>query len=299
MKVVLTNLSNKLYEQSRFVLNESARQFGIHEVISYDFDDLKQTSFYLENKAILDQPRGIGYWLWKSYIISEAMKDLSEGDVVIYSDCGIKIIADLSPLIDICRSQQPIVLFANGDFVNAGWTKRDCFILMGCDTELYWNSAHCDAAFGLFRKSDIAERFVSDWMKFGSDARIITDMPNTCGKPNLPEYVEHRWDQSILSLLAHLYKLPLYRMPTQFGNHYKAPAFRIAKEYNTVNQLIRKQVNYYATDFFANSPYFQLLEHHRSKDGKPEPLSSKLVKKIRGLAGGMSKRVRRALGLKS
>lgn len=298
MKVVLTNLSNKLYEQSRFVLNESAQQFGITNIISYDFEDLKGTEFYQNNRAILDQPKGIGYWLWKSYIIQEAMKDLEEGDIVIYSDCGLKFIADISPLIEICSREAPIMIFSNGDFVNSGWTKRDCFILMDCDNEFYWNSQHCDAALALFRKSAITESFISDWMKYGSDERIITDLPNTLGKENLPGYVEHRWDQSILSLLAHKYKLTLYRMPTQFGNHFKAPAFRLKNEYNTVNQLIRKQVRYYSNKPFTNSPYFQLFDHHRTKDGKPASVSVRLIRKLKGMAGGAKRRLKKALGVK-
>ena len=50
MRVVLTNLSNKLYEQSRFRLNDSALKHGIKEIKSFDFEDLKAFPFYEENK---------------------------------------------------------------------------------------------------------------------------------------------------------------------------------------------------------------------------------------------------------
>lgn len=265
MKVVLTNLANKLFEESRFRLNDSAKRYGIEYINSYDFEDIKESSFYFANKTIIDQPKGIGYWLWKPYIILETMKDLIEGDIVVYSDCGIELIDNLQPVINICKEQQPVLLFANGDFKNLMWTKRDCFVLMGCDNKSYWNGQHSDAAFLLFRKSEESIQLLNEWLKYGSDERIITDLPNQCNQENLPGFIEHRWDQSVLSLLAQLHQITLFRVATQFGNHYKSPPYRVKKEFNCVNQLYQKQVRYYAKEPYINSPYGQLLNHHRTK----------------------------------
>ena len=54
-------------------------------------------------------------------------------------------------------------------------------------------------------------------------------------------------------------------MPTQFGNHYKSPEYRVENEFNCINQNKAKQVNYYSSNPYFNSPYFQLLNHHRTK----------------------------------
>lgn len=265
MRTVLTNLSNQLYEASRSRLNESATRFGIEEVRSYDFEELRTTPFFAENKEILDQHAGLGYWLWKPYIVLQALKDLPEGAIVVYSDSGIEIIASIDPLLRICKEDSPILLFGNGDHMNSMWTKRDCFILMDCDSEVYWRSPQCDAAFALFRKCALSLQFVEEWLYYCRDSRILTDLPNTCGRRDLPDFIQHRWDQSVLSLLAQKYRLPLYRMPTQFGNHYKMHPFRQDKEFNCVNQYRQKGVGYYAVIPYYNSPYFQLLDHHREK----------------------------------
>jgi len=257
---------------------------GITEVRSWDFEEIKQTDFYRENKEILDQPKGIGYWLWKPYIILEAMKMISDGDIVVYSDSGIEIIDRLDSLISLCSEKQPILLFGNGNYTNSMWTKRDCFILMECDSEPYWKSPHCDAAFSLFRKNEQVIQFLSEWLNYGRDARILTDLENTCGKKNLPGYIEHRWDQSILSLLAQKYRLSLYRMPTQFGNHYKIHGLRLENEINFVNQSGQVQVNHYAIIPYYNSEYPQLLNHHRKKNPiNPENQPAhRIVSKITG-----------------
>jgi hypothetical protein len=138
---------------------------------------------------------------------------------------------------------------------------------MDCDNKEYWYSLQCDAAFALFRKSSLSIQFLEKWLEYDKDERILTNIANTCGKKNLPGFVSHRNDQSVLSLLAHKFQIPLFRMPTQFGNHYKAPEFRIKGEFNCVSQLKQKQLTYYASRPYYNSPYYQLLNHHRSKSG--------------------------------
>ena len=275
MKLVLTNLSNQLFNDSRIRLNESAKKYGIQEINSYCFDDLRKTSFFKRNKEILEQPKGIGYWLWKPYIIFETMKELEENDIVIYSDCGIEIVASIEPLIQL-TNQQPIVLFGNSNFTNLQWTKRDCFVYMDCDSDSFWNAPHCDAAFALFRKCELSIKFLNDWITYGKNRFIISDLPNSCNEENIEGFIEHRRDQSILSLLAQKYKLDLFRMPSQFGNHYKMPKYRVENEFNCVNQINQSQVSYYATIPYYNSPYYQLINHHRSKKDENEILEERV-----------------------
>ncbi|HXB06183.1 MAG TPA: hypothetical protein VNW04_03685 [Puia sp.] len=269
MAVLLTNLSNRLFGESRLRLNASAERQGIAAIRSFDWEQLKDSDFYRENKEILDQPTGMGYWLWKPYIIRQALNSVADGDIVIYADSGLEIIAPLEPLFDLCRNGNPILLFGNGDCPNSMWTKRDCFILMGCDREDIWKAPQCDAACCIFRRCETSIRFVSEWLNYCRDARILTDDANTCGRRNLPDFIEHRRDQSVLSLMARQYRLPLFRMPTQFGNHYKTHPYRVEAEFNCVNQYRQRQVGYYALIPYYNSPYFQLLDHHRgqSRDG--------------------------------
>jgi hypothetical protein len=269
MAVILTNLSNQLYGESRQRLNASAARFGIDRILSYDWDDLKNTAFYEANRGILEQPTGMGFWLWKPYIILEALKQAEEGDIVVYADSGLEIIAPLDPLYALIGAGNPVLLFGNGNFPNSMWTKRDCFILMDCDSKADWHSPQCDAAFCLFARSEASLRFVTEWLEYCRDARILTDAPNRCGRRNLPDFIQHRRDQSVLSLLARKHSLPLFRMPTQFGNHYKTYPFRVTGEQNCINQHQQLQVDHYALIPYYNSPYFQLLDHHRGRSGAP------------------------------
>ncbi|MGV3766108.1 MAG: hypothetical protein ACO1NW_08280 [Chitinophagaceae bacterium] len=268
MKIALTNLSNHSFNEGRQRLNTSALKYGVTDLYSFSFESFVEKEFFKRFEHILTQSRGLGYWLWKPYIILETLEQLSEGDILIYSDCGIEIINDISPLVDICAAKQPVVLFANGNLLNASWTKRDCFIRMGADMPAYWLATQCDASFALFRKGNDSMEFVNEWLKFASDQYVLTDLPNSCGKKNLPGFIEHRHDQSILSILAKKYAYPFYRQASQYGNHYKMPEWRIPGEFNCVSQRYQQGVDFYAKDWLGNSPYPQLLYHHRLAKGE-------------------------------
>lgn len=266
MNVSIVNLSNDLYRNSRERLNDSAVKFGITQIFSHDFENIKNTEFYRKNKSLLDTPKGLGYWSWKPYIILEALKKVNDGDIVVYADCGLEIIDNLAPLLDIVNNKEDILLFSNGNLLNARWTKRDCFILMECDNKDYWYSLQCDAAFSLFKKTGKSISFVEEWLRYALDTRIISSDKNVMGGKNIPGFREHRWDQSILSLLAKKTNIEFYRVPSQFGNHYKCPAFRVDNEFNCINQVDQRQVSFYSKKYYQNSRYYQLLNHHRGKN---------------------------------
>ncbi|ESX65434.1 hypothetical protein X759_28840 [Mesorhizobium sp. LSHC420B00] len=181
---------------------DSAQLFG--------FDDIKKTEFYSENAAILDQPRGAGYWLWKPFIIRKALERAKSGDVIFYCDAG------RSPYYQFTR--RPVRLEASARASEQGfllgaaiphlgsvgrWTKRDCLILMGSDTIEMRSNHTIMATWSLWTPSDAAFSFLDEWLKYCQDPRCLTDGPSDIGFMEHPEYSAHKHDQSIMSVLAH------------------------------------------------------------------------------------------------
>lgn len=207
MRTYLINFATPDFYSSQNRLNLSAKKY-VDDIISYNLDWLKELGFFTENLKILTQKRGAGYWLWKPLIILTMLEKVEYGDVVFYCDSGIDLKKDIKPLI--LSSDRGIFLFKNDEYVpNSRYTKRDCFILMDCDSEEYWNADQVIAGFGIYTKSKKVMDFVKEWLAYGKDERIITDINNVMGKKNFPDFIEHRWDQSILSILARKYKLKL------------------------------------------------------------------------------------------
>ena len=257
MKTILVNYATDDFLGSQELLNISAIRYGIDYIVSWSASSLyaRYPEFYQECRAILNARRGAGYWLWKPFIILEAMSKADEGDIVVYFDAGIEVIEDLNPLLEICKnSKEGILLFATSGQINKVWTKRDCFVLMGCDEEKYWDALQVSGGFQLYRKNKESWNFVSECLQYCKNFNIITDAPNICGVGNLPEFRDHRHDQSVLSLLAEKYNIERYRDPSQWGNHEKVPQLRQEGEWLAID---------YVENDYKNSSYSTLLNLHR------------------------------------
>jgi hypothetical protein len=250
--VTLLSYATDRWVNSQRLLGETGRQHGADIIRSCGPGDLP-ADFLQRNAHILAQKRGAGYWLWKPYLILNELRGSAADDFVVYSDSGIAIIADLAPLLAHCRDEGGILLFAVHGQPNFKWTKRDCFALLGCDERKFWECDQYLGSFSVFQRSERALEFVESWLAAAQDERLITDRPNTCGLPNLDGFVDHRHDQSILSLLAAKRGIAAFRDPTQWGNSFKLPGYRVSGE---------STPDGYGSPF-TNSLYGTLLHHHR------------------------------------
>ena len=215
---VLINYANAAYRKSQRLNSKTAIEVGgFDKVISYGPRDI-DSSFYQKNRHILSQWRGNGYWLWKSYFIKKSLELLTNNDFLFYCDSGSYFINSINSLIDSCQYAGQGMIPFELQHVEKYWTKRDTFILMNCDQPEYTKSKQRLASFSLWRKTASTLDFVTDWLTYGQDARIITDLQNQMGHPNYPGYRDHRHDQSIFSLLSKQYQLEAYRDPSQWGN---------------------------------------------------------------------------------
>lgn len=256
MKVYLVSFATPEFYESQEMLNISALKHGVDETIPYNDKILRKTPFYKENKSILKFKKGGGYWLWKPYIVLENIKKINYGDVLIYADSDAEIVRDLTFLINLCKEKGGILLFKVHHHINSTFTKRDCFILMNCDSEDMWNTEQVMGGFQIYVKNDKSINFLQEWLHYCKHPKILTDTQNICGLDNFPNFIEHRHDQSILSLLAIKHKIEIFRDPSQWGNHLKMKAFRENEEF-----LFR----FYSSFPLVNSQYPTVLNFRNKR----------------------------------
>ena len=108
---------------------------------------------------------------------------------------------NIKSYVENTLSKDEFCLLLLGNNKNKDYTKRDCFILMGCDEEDYWNSNQLEAGVQVWKKTEESINIITDWMKFCLDSRIIKDDPSTLGE-ELATFKEHRNDQSVLTNVA-------------------------------------------------------------------------------------------------
>jgi hypothetical protein len=244
MTVYLASFSTPNFSKSHAILDKSARKNGINDIFHYTFEtDIKGTAFHEKNQAIFDFKKGIGFWLWKPYLILESLKKMPENGILVYADSGLEIMKPLDDVLEICEKQEDIVFFQAHGYKNKVATHRDTFVLMDCDTPPYHDAEMVQASFILFKKTKKTIQFVEEWLSYCENINIISDLPNISGKDNFEGFIHHVGDQSVVSILRIKHKIPVFRNPSQQGNpHISA---------------------------FPNSNYPQLIFHHWGRpDGR-------------------------------
>ena len=169
-------------------------------------DDLKKTNTYLENQDIFNSEKG-GYYAWKPWVIIDAMKLMNEGDILIYQDCGkgIKYKNFFRPnkLIRFIRENSIMPGISIPSYGRSDkWTHAECFKEMDCDNEFYYSSPQIETAILGFKKTVKSDSLLNDWMSYCLTKSVIQSVPRELAKYQRVGFIEHRWDQSVLTNLA-------------------------------------------------------------------------------------------------
>lgn len=226
MKIYLVSYATREFRSSQIALSISAFIFGCNKLILKNKNDLIKSSFYKTNKHILDQKRGAGFWLWKYYFIRSVIEQVDDNDIIIYADSGLIFRKAIKPLVKLLKDRTDGVLLFHNNYENGQWTKRDCFIKLNCDSNEFYKSPLIFGGLQLFQKNAFSIKFIDSVLQSSCMENLICDDPCKFGFPDLPQFIEHRHDQSITSLIAHKSGITLYPDPSQFRTRniiYKFP----------------------------------------------------------------------------
>ena len=87
MKWNLVTFSDKKFRKGQEYLEDYSKSLGMNN-LSYTYEWFAEQEFYKQHKDISDDEIGLGYFLWKSFIINDAINKLDDGDLIFYSDVG-------------------------------------------------------------------------------------------------------------------------------------------------------------------------------------------------------------------
>ena len=211
-KTIFLSYASKSFAPARDTLCLSALRAGFDEARGRGPESL-ESDFAYSNRDILKQARGGGYWLWKPKIILQELRGLNSDDILIYSDAGRSSYYQISELPSNLIERARNLGFLLGPTIGqhgpmAHWTKRDAFVLLEADYPEIYLRAPIQATWSIWTPALQSFEFLDAWLAAALDPRVLTDMENTQGLPNLPGFRDHRHDQSILSILAYKYSAP-------------------------------------------------------------------------------------------
>ncbi|QBN19798.1 hypothetical protein [Flavobacterium nackdongense] len=216
MKIYLVNYATKGYKVKQRLNTVSGKIFGkFDKIFSFDPKDIDK-DFALSNRNILKIEKGAGLWLWKPYFFNIVFNEkLEYGDYLFHCDSSSFFIRNVRPLIELLeQSNLDIMAFAL-PLTEKEWTSPKLLSYFNANEEIL-NSNQILANFLIVKKSKETQSFVKEWLELCSNIQLLND--NGIIDDKYPSYFkEHRYDQSILSLLCKKYSVEPFRDPSQFG----------------------------------------------------------------------------------
>ena len=204
-----------------------------NHIYAWTWYDILQTDFYQQNKILLDNTdaarNGRAY---KPFVILEGLKNINEGDFLIYNDCSPEIWKGVGSLADydidviknLCIQNNniltPFIKWSRydlkpgelGEATHKNYTLNRCMDKMGL--RFYEDAYMCASGMICIRKTSETVALIEEWLKWNCIdeccALGYADIPNDTSfwdKESNPEFGKEgykmgcRHDQSILGLL--------------------------------------------------------------------------------------------------
>ena len=251
-----------VYIKARDYNTKTAYERGcVDKVIEWSPEMIQD--YVAQHKDIFNISRGAGLWLWKPYIILQTLKQINDGDYVIYADAGSFYINKVQPLIDVMKRDNVWIMPYEMPLLNRQFCKRESYVLANipvddtnqiCATEL------------VVKKCPESIRFVEEWLHLCEDIRILSPERFCHDIEEFPDFITHREDQSVYSLMVRKYGLQVYKEPTDAGIMPWRYAYSRGK---------------YVKKKYKNSPYDAILLNARKND--PKKYESDFQKALREL----------------
>jgi hypothetical protein len=188
-------------------LTGQAAQLGLFDhIIGFTDKDLKaDQEFWVQHGPFIEKnKRGYGYWIWKPYLIEKTMKTMADGDLLLYLDAGCEVDARKRPemerAFEIAKRDLILGTLTTAKGIERMWNKMDAVHKLEMQESGHLSTLQRQGGANLFLVERRTRSLVSKWYELACDYHMIDDSPSVM--PNIDEFVEHRHDQSLFSLLT-------------------------------------------------------------------------------------------------
>lgn len=202
------------YDAATRITNEVKSLKAFNQYITYTDSDLKKDEFWKTHSQFIENnKRGYGYWLWKPYIILKTLNSMNNDEILLYLDGGCEIKSnesnesnELNKLIERCKQND--ILYTLTGKEEKKYTKMDLFIELNMNKDEIKDIAQCQAGVIFLKKNEKIMKMVNEWYQLSCNYHLIDDSDSL--SENDKEFIEHRHDQSIFSLLIKKYNYNKY-----------------------------------------------------------------------------------------
>ena len=210
MRIHFVTFATNAFRPRQCMLEASARHAGGADVIhTWSPRRLGKDGFLARHADLFPASKGYGWYAWKPYIIHQALLQAEDGDLIIYQDVGRKDPILITHRLEFwfrflestgrnCVPGVEIPWWGP----NRNWTKRHAFRELGMEEPRYLDCSQVQASWSIWLACTKTRAFVREWSDL-CKRRDLVDGELIEGKANeYPDFSEHRWDQSLLTLLT-------------------------------------------------------------------------------------------------
>jgi hypothetical protein len=210
------------YEDNDALIERARRQIvsceyiNSYQIVNPRDDSLFDKFVYRFSDFLNKNLRGYGYWIWKPFIICEYLKKIPENDVLVYADIGCefssaggKIFSDY--LLHLRKNDFLVFSTYNGQSESV-WTKKELIDLFDLSQNRLMEE-QVAATFFLLKNNVRTRKIMHEWLNIAESENFIY-INDVCSKSKNPEFIEHRHDQSIFSMLMKKYNIRILREST-------------------------------------------------------------------------------------
>lgn len=204
MRIVSLSYADSLFLKSKERYRAQLAETKIfHEILFLGPDDLDEEFSARHKDFIKKSRRGYGFWIWKPYIIYKQLLKMADGDILVYGDTGNTVSGTSEEFRTAIMEVDDFDIIAEQHNRIGAHCKKDVIRRLGVNVEEYRYKPVAEANRIVIKNSHTMREAIKEWYEACCDYRNIDESESE--EPNFPEFVFHRWDQSVFAIIFNKY----------------------------------------------------------------------------------------------
>jgi hypothetical protein len=178
----------------------------MHIMYKLDFEHIRLYTEHHIKPYIAELPpdtswkkRGYYYWAWKPFIILETLRQAPLNTIIIYADSGLFFIHPQKIEAFCEQAQDKGYLFFDILHNIKKYCKAECIPYMKNREHLTDNMV--DGSLMFLKNTPQTQFLMQEWLNLCKTPYLISDESSDIHNPNDLDFIEHRHDQALLSIV--------------------------------------------------------------------------------------------------
>ena len=213
MNLHLVLFGDKNYSIGKNRIRKQAENFGIFKSIQEFSEDDLTGEFWEDHAKKMMMPREgmpdrfYGYYACKPYFVGKALRNIPEGEVLLYVDSGCELNKNGMKMMEQYYNEclENNAVFFSLNLPEIQWTKMDTYRHIVGPDDSHMVTRQIISGIFLMKHNPLMIEIADKWKELCIEegGRFLDDSPSKLENHHI--FNEHRHDQSILSLMMKIY----------------------------------------------------------------------------------------------